>query len=681
MKNNYKCLLLSLLLSLYTIIGISQTPQLNFTLTSIESGTTKNYVARDFIILSNGFRYSAIQGQSYSFNARIDKTINITLPDGTTIYPDGSQKKPDGTIIKPDGTQLKPDGTIISPEGTIYKTDGTIINPNGTVLNISLIIPEVWFKTKSVTGDINGSYIWKDFSTNAVPLINYSSDGSSTEYTVGKGSVMNFNFNPAIDLSTGNISKEIIIKTSNLAQATIIGVWGSKKEINNTNRFIFALNGRISEGVLFSKNNIYPSIESGKTALSYGNDTLKNLIIQANSTITAKKARESSLRVASYYKSNKPVSSIWGEPKKATLSLGSSFVNTNINNTSTFSSELNNLQGFNGYTPELLVFSNVLQPVERSIFESYLAIKYGVSMDKSYLSGKGKVIWDNQQNSTYNNRITGYGRENLLGLNQNMATTSYQEAPYYSDSCDSYLANNLNNLSSRNRLLVMGSQPENTMTDGQYVLFGDDNKAIKPTNTSLSGYVTMERKWLVNATNTAKNWLELSYFDSLATGFANHKTDTYLIIDRSGTGNFTTVDYVLTNAQDVARSKIIFNNVFWYGKDVFTFGYKVSAGNSVKKLLDQALPEPINENSVLSIFYKNLTDMSTVTVQLKLKQPSLSTVLMFDLMGRLICKKELPATTEMQYLDIKLPTTGVYIIKAITVDGELTQKVISKISY
>jgi len=677
MQNNYNYFILSILLCIWTTVGWAQTPQLNFTLTTDLSGTTKEYVARESIILGNGFLYSATSGQS--FIARINKTIDITLPNGTVVKPDGTQIKPDGTQIRPDGTQTKPDGTIITPEGTIYKTNGTIINPDGTLLDISLIVPEVWFKTIPVTSDINGKYKWKDFSPNNVPLVKYSTNGTGTEYSVGKDSVRNYNFNPSIDLTAGNISKEIAIGTSNLAQATIIGVWGSKKETTNTDKFIFALNGRRNESIVFSKSNVYASVESGKNALPYGNDTIKNLLCQPNTTTTANKARESSLRIASYYKSNKPNTTLWGEQQDATISLGSSFLSSNANNTSTFSSTLNNFQGFKGYTPELLVFGKVLQPAERSIFESYLAIKYGVSMDKSYLSRKGKVIWDYSSNKTYNNRITGYGREDSLGLNQKMATTSYQEAPYYSDSCDSYLANNANNLSSPKRLLVMGCQSETPLNDGEYVLFGDDNNPITDTNTSIPGYVTMQRKWLVNInTNRAiKNWIELSYFDSLATRFASHLYDTYLMIDRTGKGEFNSSSEVhLTDSLDAARSKIIFKNILWNtntnGKVAFTFAYKVPLPPGyVKKDTD---PDPVSD---LKIYYPDINDMTNIMVKLQTAKPTSTVIMVYDVAGRSVFTQSLPESTDVQYTEIKLPTSGVFIVKVLNNEMRYTEKVIS----
>jgi len=666
-----------MLLSTWTTVGWAQTPQLNFTLTTNESGVTKKYEARESIILGNGFRYAASTG--YSFIARINKSIDIALPNGNVLKPDGTQIKPDGTVIAIDGTQTKPDGTIIMPDGTVYKTNGTIINPDGTLLDISLIVPEIWFKTIPITTDVNGRYKWKDFSTNNVPLVRYSTNGATNEYTVGRDSVMHYNFNPAIDLTAGNISKEIIIGKSNLAQATIMGVWGTKKEINNTDKFIFALNGRRNESIVFSKSKIFSSVESGKNALSYGNDSIKNLLALPNSTTTANKARASSLRIASYYQSNMPTTSVWGEQQKATISLGNSFQNANINNTSTFTSTLNNFERFKGYTPELLVFSKVLQPVERSVFESYLAIKYGVSLDKSYYSGKGKVIWDYKLNSPYNNRITGYGREDILALNQKMATTSYQEAPYFSDSCDSYMANSANTLSSPRRLLVMGCQADTPLNDGEYILFGDDNHPITDTNISIPGYITMQRKWLINinTNRNIKNWIELSYFDSLAVGFAAHKYDTYLLIDRTGVGEFnSSSEFHLMNSFDATRSKIIFNNVYWKSGDVFTFGYKTIAQQGAKKKEEEVIESNDRFVDDISVYYNDPANHSNITVRVETAQSSPAIIMVYDMSGRRMNRITLPEGCEARYANLHIETQGIYIVKVTTNDKEYSRKVI-----
>jgi len=835
-------------------IAHSQTPQPAFTLIDNESGTIKNYLARDYVDLKTNFHFTATPG--YSFDAKINALL--VFPLATNPIPGSTTTVPGDTIPHPGDTFTSdPSKSVPGPVTINQKTIGGISKSD-----TSFVIPLLWFKTVAVSSNLNGYYKWKDVSANKTSLLKYDSRGAGNgvEYTLTRDKIRTYNFNPAIDLSYETISKEILIKNSNLSQATVIGVWGPKAEELKTDKFIFAINGRQNESVLFSKGTVYPG-DSTNTKLTFGSATTKNLLWQSSgidSSLT--KFHERSLRVETYYKANKPNTSIWNEPQKAVITVGNKFQKADINNTSTFSNTLNNFAGFTGFTPELLVFDRILSPKECSIFESYLAIKYGLSLDKSYVSASGKVIWDFTANSTYNNRITGYGREDRTGLNQKMATTSYEEAPYYSEQTtnDSYDLGDTYNLSSRNRLLVMGCQPANPLNDGDYILFGDNNDSIKIKNTSIPGFGgALSRKWLVNtnrkptkvadklltlsmsglttsnadtfkitiskspsqSTGTAVtsiplkgvngqlawtvgtlagpvtvkfgtnnpspiankndygyqisndgqvygifqgvvnasstltvlpgqrvevekvggtvylrvngiryknseliinsqadlisnyygsiligsntqtitmtnirsggfvdtgNRIELSYYPQRASDMANYKNgNAYLIIDRTGSGNFMNAESYLSDETDTTRSKIIFNNVFWdtdgNGKDAFTFGFKNTTQNKLKKDTDPVVPQSTIENANLSVYYKDLKDLSTVTVKLLLTKPSISTVYMYDLMGRLIYKRDMPSSDQEQYLDIRLPNTGVYIIKVITNEGELSKKVISKI--
>lgn len=654
-----------LLICLWWSSVFSQTPQLNFTLVNDQSGATKNYVARDYIILGNGFKYTATPGQS--FIARINTLIEITLPNGNIMQPDGNQRKPNGTIIDPDGTQFIPGKT---PSGALDPTKDRIINPDGTTLNISLVVPEAWFKTIPTTTDLNGNYKWKDFSLNNAKLVNYSEPETSTEYAVARASVMYYNFNPAIDLTAGSISKEIKITKSNLAQATVIGVWGTKVEQNNTDRFIFALNGRKNESVVFSKSNIYSSIESGKPVLPYGSEKVKNLLCVANNSTSANKARESSLRIASYYQANMPNTTLWGKPQKANISLGAPFQSSNTNNTSTFNAALNNFEGFKGYAPELLIFSKVLQPIERSIFESYLAIKYGLSMDKSYYSANGKTIWNYKANSTYNNRITGYGTDSILGLNQIMATTSYQEAPYYSDSCDSYLANSYS-LSTPNRLLVIANQSETKLDNGEYLLIGDNNLAIAATDLSFSNYIAMQRKWLVNINSDRliNNTIELAYSNTLASDFDSHKNNTYIIIMRNSVQK-----EIKATSVDVSRSKIIFSNVDLKKGDEFTFGYLKGSQNSKRKEETVGDSDPLENN--IRVYQNDNTNRKNITVSVQTALPSPAYITAYDMAGRKVYSENMPVGSDTRYANFSINIPGIYVIKVITNTYNYTTKVI-----
>jgi hypothetical protein len=192
---------LSLLLMCCIIQASAQNAQLNFFLNTNETGTTRDYKARESIILRPGFAYAANAGQS--FKARIDKLISVVLPNGNVLQFDGVQITPNGTQIAVDGTQIKTDGTIIIPDGTVFKTNGKVINPDGTLLNLSYTVPELWFKTVALSADANSRYRWRDFSQNNVILQRYVANGTGAEYTVSKDSVRFYNNNPAIDLSLG----------------------------------------------------------------------------------------------------------------------------------------------------------------------------------------------------------------------------------------------------------------------------------------------------------------------------------------------------------------------------------------------------------------------------------------------------------------------------------------------
>uniref|UniRef100_UPI000554B372 beta strand repeat-containing protein n=1 Tax=Chryseobacterium hispalense TaxID=1453492 RepID=UPI000554B372 len=84
----------------------------------------------------------------------------------------------------------------------------------------------------------------------------------------------------------------------------------------------------------------------------------------------------------------------------------------------------NNAQPFNGNINELIVYGNTsLTAVQQQRVNTYLAIKYGVTLDQTtpqnYLASDGTTIWWNAAaNSGYNNNIAGIARDNASALHQ-----------------------------------------------------------------------------------------------------------------------------------------------------------------------------------------------------------------------------------------------------------------------
>ncbi|MEO8771175.1 MAG: gliding motility-associated C-terminal domain-containing protein [Ferruginibacter sp.] len=73
---------------------------------------------------------------------------------------------------------------------------------------------------------------------------------------------------------------------------------------------------------------------------------------------------------------------------------------------------------------EVIVYSTLLNFVQRNTIESYLAIKYGFTLDQAgtnpnnYIASDGGVMWNSAANNGYNNDITGIAEDDASGLNQ-----------------------------------------------------------------------------------------------------------------------------------------------------------------------------------------------------------------------------------------------------------------------
>jgi hypothetical protein len=357
---------------------------------------------------------------------------------------------------------------------------------------------EIWFKTVPITEEeMQGKYKWQDFAGDGAKFNNYN----SAEYTLTRAQIRTYNFNPALNPAAAGLkNKEIILKNNNLSQATILGVFAPDGEFNQET-FLYMVNGRAGEGIVATKSKIIESQESGKPPLDYGKEEGKNLLMPSGlTTAEQSKYHESVLKSMTYYRSIQPSLSVWSEKKSSVITLGS-LQSTDKNITSEFSGVPTRI--FSGYVPEYIAYGRLLTPLERRKIETYLAVKYAFTLDKSYIANNGDLVWDKEANQPYNYRITGVAREDNSGLYQTFSATSYEEAPYFSDVYDTYYQNNSNYKATPNRLLFVGRQNASPLEDGEYILWGDNNAPVNTTfRNGMAGLRIMQRQWLLN-TNRA----------------------------------------------------------------------------------------------------------------------------------------------------------------------------------
>lgn len=176
------------------------------------------------------------------------------------------------------------------------------------------------------------------------------------------------------------------------------------------------------------------------------------------------------------------------------------------------------VRDFNGVLPEYVLYNRVLSFHERTRVESYLAIKYGISLNQtyptSYLDARGKIIWDAQKFSSYAGSIAGIGRDDLSGLMQLKSGSS--ETP---------------------GMLEM-EVPQ--LSDGDFLVWGDNGQPL--TFVRKRGEVTkLRRGWVAATTGRIKDKPTTVYFhDSYLEEMHPLAEDEifWLAIDHKGKGTF-----------------------------------------------------------------------------------------------------------------------------------------------
>lgn len=151
-----------------------------------------------------------------------------------------------------------------------------------------------------------------------------------------------------------------------------------------------------------------------------------------------------------------------------------------------------------GDISEVIVLSGTSTTAERNQIESYLAIKYGLTLNNTaggtagdYFATTGTTIWDASLAPAYHNDVIGIGREDSESLNQKQSHTIDDVTRIY---VGSLAATNAANLGS--------------MSDFSYVMVGDNQGGMCATNlsnTEVPGscglYSRLEREWQVTRTS------------------------------------------------------------------------------------------------------------------------------------------------------------------------------------
>ncbi len=204
---------------------------------------------------------------------------------------------------------------------------------------------------------------------------------------------------------------------------------------------------------------------------------------------------------------------------------------------------------YSGLIAEIIVFRQRQSDAYRRKIASYLAIKYGVTLDqsstivadKTYITTGDIVVWDPAVTGSYNHDIAGVGKDDGSPLDQPKSKSENDDA-----------------------IIVM----EDAATENERFLLWSNNNGNKDTwtaNEAPAGYKRFEREWLIEENNgdVGEITLSVNATDLPATG-----NDVVLLIDSDGDFSSGASEVTMSNTSGAWTAEYNFQD-----GDYFTFGY------------------------------------------------------------------------------------------------------------
>jgi len=239
--------------------------------------------------------------------------------------------------------------------------------------------------------------------------------------------------------------------------------------------------------------------------------------------------------------------------------------------TTQFSGNGSDNAGFVGNIGELIVYgAGNITSAERNKVESYLAIKYGVTLatTNNYVTSAAQTVWDAASNLAFYNNVAGLGRDDISALHQKQSRSQHT---------------NTNNQVTIGLGQIAATNAANpgTIANGQFLIWGDNGQTQAMTNSSSSysaftyngstdnGRMT-KRAWKVQ--NTAMGQEVLIRFPQASVGSTTFPSEgcSQFVLILADDAEFTTNQYVVALSQNGTDYEV--RHTFPAGISYFTFG-------------------------------------------------------------------------------------------------------------
>ncbi|MBS1666133.1 MAG: T9SS type A sorting domain-containing protein [Bacteroidetes bacterium] len=226
---------------------------------------------------------------------------------------------------------------------------------------------------------------------------------------------------------------------------------------------------------------------------------------------------------------------------------------------------------FTGSLSEVIYFNtNTLTATQINQVESYLALKYGVTLGNTstlinYTSSTGTVFWTGS--SSYQNDVFGIGTDNGSGLTQTQ-----------SNSMNNGSGSGVGQIGKGNLVITAPS----ALPNQQFLMIGDDAGALTEQITNLpasaSGSKRVVRNWLVQSTGSVGT-VNLSFDMTGLTLTGGTTASNYRLLVNSNTdASFATGAPTYYNASSIVGNLINFTGISLTNNTVFTIISNYSYG-------------------------------------------------------------------------------------------------------
>lgn len=536
----------------------------------------------DLGCLPNGTNYSVIMLDNFG-DGWNGFSSNITIQSAgiTVLSNSGNSASPTGVTLN-----FNVFGNDCNNTPNPENTEG----PGGITTNIGL-----WLKADQGAGTNDGEAVslWSDQANNNDATVNVPGQ----EPTYRDNPNFNVNFNPVVDFennpstagldfsytdtdrnemqgAAGYYSDDIylvIIPDTNTTSTTpSMDIFcsdsnTSEQETDGTGIGLGRYSIRFENEVLAYAHGTTPNGSTPVNGRGYGVAQTSSIINYDNVGIINARHNNNNTRYQLLYNSENVVNTQVGVPQFGTIDNGKYW--------------LGRSEGFNGSLDgrilEVISFTARNNQANRNKIESYLAIKYGITLgvngvSQDYVDSNGTTIWDASANTGYNFDIAGIGRDDNSLLNQKQSRSVNNSAIVSLSLTNTELTNSLNTeeFTTNNNFLMWGNNGLDTNASASSIVV-NLGPATVTTVTDM-----MNRSWKITETPSSNiGEVEVSVFDTDFAGLPPLVgNDAYVMIvanDENFTQDVKTIFMDPSSFNGLATREGLFD---FHDTQYFTFG-------------------------------------------------------------------------------------------------------------